>query len=182
MVDGIFGSKTSKSVKDFQKSHKKEGVLVDGIVGDETWSFLREGVPEKPHTDGRKPHTFVEKGNEARWVMEADVCRFDAPTDALVMVAISVGDVDKIKDRLVRIRVVNPDGVQKILSRPIGPGIKASTTGEGFQHVIEVKRFSTLFDEAATAGPPPGRYQVDAFFDQELGGDAFSQAVVISGK
>ena len=66
VVDGDFGGKTHDAVIAFQKSHKKEGVLVDGIVGNETWSFLREGVPEKPGTDGRKPHSFVEKGNEAR--------------------------------------------------------------------------------------------------------------------
>ena len=48
--------------------------------------------------------------------------------------------------------------------------------------MITVNRFSTLFDETATAGPPPGSYQVDAFFDQELGGDSFSQAVVIAAK
>lgn len=45
LKDGDFGTQTLKAVKAFQKQHKTEGVLVDGIVGDQTWSFLREGVP-----------------------------------------------------------------------------------------------------------------------------------------
>jgi hypothetical protein len=157
-------------------------VLVDGIVGDQTWSFLREGAPEKPKTDGRTPHTFVEKGNEARWVREKEVCRFEAAQDALVMQAVSVGDTDALADRRVRIRIVNPDGVQKVLERSIGPGTPSSTTGQGNEHEIKVEQFSTLFDSKATDGPPPGDYKVDAFFDQELGGDLFSEVVTIPAR
>jgi len=43
-VDGDFGTQTLKTVKAFQNQHETEGVPVDGIVGDQTWSFLREGV------------------------------------------------------------------------------------------------------------------------------------------
>jgi hypothetical protein len=179
VVDGDFGGDTHKAVIKFQEKHKDEGVMVDGVVGNQTWSFLREGVPEKPSTDGRKPHSFVEKGLEARWVREKEVCRFDAAQDALVMQAISVGDTDKLQDRLVRIRVVNPDGVKKILDRPLGPPVAASKTGQGSTHDVKVEQFATLFDEKASKGPPPGSYTVDAFFDDELGGDKFSEVVVV---
>lgn len=37
LVDGIFGTKTEKAVKEFQK---KAGITVDGIVGPVTWSKL----------------------------------------------------------------------------------------------------------------------------------------------
>ena len=180
-VDGIFGNDTLKAVKKFQRSFKDQGVLEDGIVGDETWSFLRDGVKEKPKTDGRKPHTFVEKGNEARWVRETAVCRFEPGEDALVLEAVSVGDVDQLKDRRVRIRITNPGGAQKVLERSIGPGRPSSTTGQGSEHSIKVEDFATLFDDKAAKGrPPPGDYNVEAFFDADLGGDQFTQGVTVS--
>jgi hypothetical protein len=110
------------------------------------------------------------------------VCRFVSAQDALVMQAISVGNTDQMHDRLVRMRIVNPEGAKKILDRPIGPPVAASTTGQGSTHDIKVEQFSTLFDEKATNGPPPGNYTVDAFFDQELGGDKFSEVVVIPAR
>ena len=179
-VNGVFDGKVLKAVKAFQRSFKDQGVLEDGIVGDETWSFLRDGVKEKPKTDGRKPHTFVEKGNEARWVRETAVCRFDPGQDALIMEAVSVGDVDQLKDRRVRIRVVNPDGVQKVVERSIGVGRPSSTTGQGSEHEVKVEDFATLFDDKASKGrPPPGNYSVEAFFDADLGGDQFTEVVTI---
>jgi hypothetical protein len=36
-IDGIFGKNTENAVKAFQSSRK---ILVDGIVGPETWSYL----------------------------------------------------------------------------------------------------------------------------------------------
>ncbi|WP_245596737.1 peptidoglycan-binding domain-containing protein [Shimazuella kribbensis] len=36
-MDGVFGSKTKEAVETFQKS---EGLLVDGIVGPQTWRKL----------------------------------------------------------------------------------------------------------------------------------------------
>src|SRR4030095_4719820 len=104
-----------------------------------------------PATDGLAPHTFVEGGIEARWVREQQVVRFDPAQDALVMQAISVGDAVQIEGRPVRIRVTNPQGVQKVLERPIGPGVPSSTTGQRNTHDVKVERFSTLFD-----GTPPG--------------------------
>ena len=37
-VDGIFGMRTEAAVKEFQK---KNGLVVDGIVGPQTWSTLQ---------------------------------------------------------------------------------------------------------------------------------------------
>jgi hypothetical protein len=44
---------------------------------------------------------------------------------------------------------------------------------------VKVEQFATLFDEKAGRGPPPGSYTVDAFFDDELGGDKVSEIVVV---
>lgn len=41
-VDGFFGSKTEAAVKEFQR----RGLLVDGIVGPQTWSAL--GLCSRP--------------------------------------------------------------------------------------------------------------------------------------
>jgi N-acetylmuramoyl-L-alanine amidase len=39
MVDGIFGSRTATAVRAFQQTN---GLLVDGIVGQQTWRRLLE--------------------------------------------------------------------------------------------------------------------------------------------
>lgn len=180
VVNGQFDSRTLKAVQSFQRKFKKEGVLEDGIVGDQTWSYLREGVPEKPATDKRKPHTYVESGTEARWVAEKGMLRYDAGRDAMVMNAISVGDVSAIEGRVARIRIVAPDGRQKVLDRPLLKGQQSSTTGQGWQHDVAVLRFSTLFDEAAPEGPPPGDYLVSAYLPGDLGGDSYAGVLTVA--
>ena len=173
-VDGDFGGATLNAVKAFQRKHKKEGVLEDGVVGDETWSFLREGAPAKPKTDGRKPHSFVEKGNEARWVLEKGMPIYDELGDFALMQAVSVGDVDEIAKRIVRFRVVSPSGEEKKFDRPIGPPLESSKTGQGNRHNIPIRTFSELFGRPPVPGKPvPGDYKVTAFFPADLGGDTF---------
>ena len=173
-VDGDFGGATLNAVKAFQRKHKKEGVLEDGVVGDETWSFLREGAPAKPKTDGRKPHSFVEKGNEARWVLEKGMPVYDELGDFALMQAVSVGDVDEIAKRIVRFRVVSPSGEEKKFDRPIGPPLESSKTGQGNRHNIPIRTFSELFGRPPVPGKPvPGDYKVTAFFPADLGVDTF---------
>ena len=173
-VDGDFGGETLKAVKAFQRKHKKEGVLEDGVVGDETWSFLREGAPAKPKTDGRKPHTFVEKGNSARWTLESRQPIYDEGEDTAIMNAVSVGDVDQIAKRNVRFRVISPSGEAKVFDRPIGDPFESSKTGQGNRHNIAIKDFSELFGTPPVPKkPPPGDYKFTAFFPADLGGDTF---------
>ena len=180
-VDGDFGGGTLKAVKAFQRKFKKEGVLEDGVVGDQTWSFLREGAPAKPHTDGRKPHSFVEKGNSARWVLEKRLPIYDSAADVAAMQAVSVGDIDQIVKSAVRFRITNPSGVQKVFERPIGTPFESSKTGQGNKHNIVINGFSSLFGKPAEAGKPaPGDYQVTAYFSAELGGDTFEGVLSIA--
>jgi len=178
-VDGDFGGRTLKAVKAFQRKYKKQGVLEDGIVGDQTWSYLREGAPAKPKTDGRKPHSYVEKGAEARWFKEKDWVIYDYGGDALLMMALSLGDVALVENRKVRIRVVNPAGVQKVLDRPVGPAI--TETKDQRVHMVAIQQFSTLFDEAHTGNADGGDYQVTAYLPADLGGDTYTGVLNIMG-
>jgi len=45
-VDGIFGPKTAAAVRSFQRSH---GLVVDGVVGDQTWPALLVTVSRGSH-------------------------------------------------------------------------------------------------------------------------------------
>lgn len=48
LADGIFGKLTEEAVKDFQRS---KGLLVDGIVGDKTWSALNISINKRNITE-----------------------------------------------------------------------------------------------------------------------------------
>lgn len=41
-IDGIFGPKTKEAVMKFQRDH---GLVVDGIVGEETYDMLEQLIP-----------------------------------------------------------------------------------------------------------------------------------------
>lgn len=60
-VDGIFGTKTQKAVKAYQKAH---ALTVDGIVGRQTWNSLGYTDPDIP-TDVTQPPNF--KQYDSRW-------------------------------------------------------------------------------------------------------------------
>ncbi|MEO5883005.1 MAG: peptidoglycan-binding domain-containing protein, partial [Caldimonas sp.] len=178
-VDGDFGGQTLKAVKQFQRKFKKQGVLEDGIVGDQTWSYLRDGAPAKPKTDGRKPHSYVEKGAEARWDSEKDTVLYDYGGDNLLLMATSVGDEALVSSRKVRIKVVNPAGVQKVLARTVGEALQGSK-GDHRMHMVVIAEFSTLFGETATPGQAAGGdYKITAYFPADLGGDTYDGTVSI---
>jgi peptidoglycan hydrolase-like protein with peptidoglycan-binding domain len=45
VVDGLFGPRTAAAVWAFQQAH---GLIVDGIVGPQTWHSLLEGTGTTP--------------------------------------------------------------------------------------------------------------------------------------
>ena len=177
-IDGDFGGQTYAAVVAYQKDLKKKAadVEVDGVVGDQTWSYLRDGAPAKPATDRRKPHSYVEKGVEARWSAESGALVYLTDSDQATLLAMSVGDADQLAGRSARFRITGPTGSQKVVDGLIGKGAKTSKTDQGFEHLVTIDAFLQLFGGAKAAAK--GTYAVEAYFPADLGGDAFSGTLV----
>jgi len=172
-IDGNFGPGTEKAVRAFQT---KNGLLVDGVVGNQTWAALRKGAPEKPSTDGRKPHTFVEKGREARWDTERDNPAYITDSDEFFMFATSVGE-ERIDGAEVTMRITPPNTKPKVIKVLLGKPDQEKTTGVT-TYTLTLKDFKKKFP----ATDPQAKiedYLVEAFFAQELGGDLFKGNIIV---
>ena len=173
-VDGDFGDRTLAAVKKFQT--EKKLTFSDGVVGDETWSALRDGPREKPGTDGRKPNTFVEKGAEARWNSEKQHGVFVRDLGFLILQVESVG-TDSIEGFEAVVEVTLATG-KKTKKFKIGPPQRISPTGAGHEHVVKIDEFKKVFGipkDAPVAGLP-----MRAKLPKELGGDLW-EGVVVEG-
>jgi peptidoglycan hydrolase-like protein with peptidoglycan-binding domain len=170
-VDGDFGNATHAAVFKFQAL---KGLQRDGTIGNETWAALREGVPEPVGTDGRKPHTFVEQGVEARWARESRNNNFyTAANDTLMLQIISVGDTALDPKTEATVRITAPGGAQKVKKIPIGP---ADAAGGQPSHFLSVTGLRAMFP----AVPPSTditQFRVEAYLPQELGGDLYDAPV-----
>jgi len=171
--DGDFGAATLAAVLKFQKL---KDLQVDGTIGNQTWAALREGAPEKPSTDGRQPHTFVEKGQEARWVLESQTNNLFSPDSDLLTLAVqSVGDTPLDKTVEATVRVTPPGAKPRVLKVPIGEPTP-STTKAGFTHEVGIQNFRKRFPSVPPDAPVTD-YLVEAFLPKELGGDLYSGKV-----
>jgi uncharacterized membrane protein len=167
-ITGKFDAKTEKLVRNFQT---REKLMVDGIVGNQTWAALREAEPRPPSTDGRQPHTFVEQGVEARWGTESDdFVLHNEPTDELWMLVVSVGD-QPLQNVDAAIRITGANGVKKTLKQRVGPPHAEEPTGSGHLHLVKVPAFGATFGE--------GLHQVEAYLPGELGGDNWRGEVAV---
>ena len=169
-IDGKFGAGTERAVKKFQADNKLQ---VDGTVGNQTWAALREGKPEKPSTDGRKPHTFVEHGIKARFFTEKTNCIYFKVKDELSLLIESVGDQTEIAGQKITVKVSPLGGKAKVVKVVIDPAINPSKTGQGDFHNARIEKFKVTFPPANPAGPIED-YDIDAYFEPELGGDRFT--------
>lgn len=171
--DGDFGNATLAAVLKFQKA---KGLQVDGTIGNQTLAALRESAPEKPSTDGRKPHTFVETGQEARWLFESQLDNFyEASGDLLGLIVESVGDtpIDASTDATVR---VTASGAEPRVVK-VKVGSPKSTPGRvAFTNEVDITGFRKRFPSV----PPDALatdYRVEAYLPQGLDGDLYSGKV-----
>jgi len=171
--DGDFGNATLAAVLKFQKA---KGLQVDGVIVNQTWAALREGAPEKPSTDGRKPHTFVEAGQEARWLFESQLNnRYEASGDLLRLIVESVGDTPIDASTEATVRVTAPGAKPKVVKVNVGQPIP--TPGRvAFTNEVDITGFRKQFPSV----PPDAlvtEYLVEAYLPQDLGGDLYSGKV-----
>jgi len=167
-VDGDFGGKTEAAVKAFQRD---KGLQYDGDVGNQTWAALRGEEPEAPGSDGRTPHTYVERGPEARWWMDTNPAEYVADRDALYLLAVNTGDrAIQQYEFTAHVELTSEKGAatfEGILvtsdGQPAAPGKGLFFVGGGIR---------------ATLGP--GTYTITATLPAELGGDVGRETITIA--
>lgn len=177
-VDGVFGDAVYAAVRQFQTDRRDEAggrLLVDGVVGNQTWAVLREESPRPPSTDGREPHTYVERGAEARFYTEDNAVLYFQDDDTLMLFAVNTGDESIHPGQFeAHARVTFPDGVEQhtfVVELPAESG----TTPPG-----EVFFFQCVLSQALHRDPlPPGTYHLEAYLPSELGADQTHQTLTV---
>jgi peptidoglycan hydrolase-like protein with peptidoglycan-binding domain len=169
VIDGDFGVATERAVIEIQK---RGGLLVDGVVGNQTWAYLRQEAPQAPSTDGRPAHSYVEQGPEARWWQEHHAARYDASDDTLYLVAVSTGN-QPLESGKFQCSVVMtfPDGSQGNSTfdswtesgEPAGQGDPLFFGGTG------------LRDQGGA-----GDYSIEATLPSDLGGDVMTSKFTVA--
>ncbi len=171
-ITGVFDKAMQDQVKAFQK---KAGCQVDGVIGNETWSMLREGPKEAVGTDKRAPHSFEEKDAQARFVTEqTDSTGYVPNEDRYFMRIVSTGEqpIDKF---FCTLKVTQPDGTSHAHKIAIGEAKFPTPDGQGNFHIVEFKPFKQIFK--LKDGVDPLKCTADAYLDEAIGGDRFTGPV-----
>ena len=177
-VNGAFDPAMAAKVKAFQLDR---GCKQDGVIGNETWSMLREAqTKEAVGTDHRTPHTFEQKDAQARFVTEqTDSTGYSATDDEYFMRVVSVGEqpIDKLQ---AEVKVTQPDGTNHTHHFEIGPAKFPSDNNQGNFHLLVIKGFSKVFGLTKDPKKPvdPLACTVDAYLPKEIGGDRWTGPVV----
>jgi peptidoglycan hydrolase-like protein with peptidoglycan-binding domain len=173
-VSGTFDDATLKAVIAFQKQEKLQ---VDGIAGNQTWAALRQGAPEKPSTDGRAAHTFVEHGVKARWFLERGPAVYQTNGDRVVVTLCSVGDTKIEPGKFVAtLRVTPPGSKPKVVTRTIPETFARMPTDDGDLYAVSLDEFRATFkigDQVPTLDDLKN-YVVEAYLEKALSGDFWS--------
>jgi hypothetical protein len=172
-VNGDFDQKMKDKVEAFQRDVGCKAI--DGVIGNETWSMLREGPHEAVGTDGRKPHSFEQKDAQARFATErTGEAGYRAKEDTYFLFVVSTGE-QPIEKFHCTLQITQPDGTTHTHSRPIGGVTSPSGDGQGDFHTVEFKNFKSLFKLGE--GVDPLKCMADAYLDKEIGGDRFTRQV-----
>lgn len=163
-VTGVFDQATHDAVIQFQSMPREPMALVDGVVGNETWSLLRKN-PERAAvgTDGRDPHSHSEQGAEARWMVESsETAVYVEGSDTLELIAATVG-TESIEGMKVQIKLNGAAttaefGPQRT-HRPVGIG-----------HMVVLKEVSKIAS---------GEVAVEAIMPGPLGGDRWNGTITV---
>ena len=162
-INGKFDQATHQGVLDFQA---REKLMVDGIVGNQTWAALRNAKPQPPGTDGKEPGSHVETGAEARWATEKnDFTKYDAGKDDLSLSIVSIG-TESIEGKMAVVRVTPATGKASVQKLPIGPALFSAPGDDASSHRVHLARFRATFGT--------GTHKIDAYLPKELGGDNWS--------
>jgi peptidoglycan hydrolase-like protein with peptidoglycan-binding domain len=197
-VSGSFDATTQQAVITFQL---RNGLLVDGVVGNQTWAALRQEAPRPIGTDGLEPHTFQEVGPEARWFTEFGPPFLAPDQDTLVIPAVNTGSVSLSPGEFDATGTIIVDGAPvdsftlTLFTEgglPVAPGDFMSFVSPGFSSRVRpgeqtvVARMADELggDEAVFTipfdggtGPPPPKTDGVEFGIRILDMDADSQAV-----
>jgi peptidoglycan hydrolase-like protein with peptidoglycan-binding domain len=182
---GTFDDATLIAVRAFQLRKNREPntpstgqVLVDGVVGHQTWALLREEDARPPSTDGLPPHSFVEEGREARWLTEDSAFVFLDAEDRLIIQGVSTGDTPIESGAFnARFMIVLPNGDAVVRDRPIFTA-DGRPTEPGQLLFAE---FEGAADRARNNPSPDGAgstFSFQAFMPAELGGDTTESLAV----
>ena len=143
-VNGTFDRETEELVIRFQLEN---GVGDDGVVGDRTWSVLRQEPERAPEGDSGTGRNYVEQGVELRFAPDAVYWNtaFDLE-DVVALTAYSVGTVDPQLDAVhVVAHLRDPEGA----SRAVETTLKYFDSHRELQILV-----------ANVSGGKPGRYSI----------------------
>jgi hypothetical protein len=171
-VTGKFDGATEKAVKAFQGSH---GCMVDGVVGNETWSMLRHEKKEAVGTDGRDPHSFEQAGVQARFFLEDKFVVYDKGADSVSFIIESVGDQTDISRNKATFRITPPGGSGQAVELTIGAPTKKSPDGQGNQHTVTIAKLKATYP---AEGGAQGNYKIEGYLESAIGGDRWSGDVL----
>jgi peptidoglycan hydrolase-like protein with peptidoglycan-binding domain len=159
--NGSFDDATLEAVQQYQLHN---GLLADGVVGNQTWASLRHGDAQMAGTDGREAGTYVEDKREARWVWDEEIVHHDATADELLFVAVNVGSAELDASTLANATCrITPPGGDAFVMELVPRNENGSTPTE------IGKRFFYVASNVNSI--PAGRYTAEAWLPDELSGD-----------
>ncbi|MEJ0048651.1 MAG: hypothetical protein WDN04_23000 [Rhodospirillales bacterium] len=108
--------------------------------------------------------------------MKDETALYDPARDELQLLAISTGE-KPIDENKATIRITPPNGKAKVVAVVIGPSDGKPFGDQAEPYTVKVPKFKATF-LAATPDVQPDQCTVEAYFDQEIGGESFKGGIV----